>query len=406
MSIVLSNILENEGIVTYFQPIVAVKRKAVFGVEALSRGIESGTGRIIPPYQLFMAATAEDRMLDLERLCRKKALESFKQHYLHGADTLLFLNFEVSVLDQGVSGSGQLMHLAEQLGIPAQRVVIEVVESKVENTEALLSFIHRHREAGFLIALDDVGAGHSNLDRIALLKPDIMKIDASLIRDLEKNYYKQEVLRSLVNLAKRIGSLVLAEGVETAPEALASLELGAEFIQGYYLGRPAAPGGEVTDEGQQATGRLAEAFRKTMVSKLKHKRAQHGLYTRQLNAALTALNDAAPEDFDAYLEAAAKEDASKEFYILDLQGQQVSSFSAISSAKAHNPLCRLNVKGTDHSLKDYYYLTFESNLKRYTTEPYISLATGRLCVTIVAWFKAKDEQDYLLCMDVNPPSEG
>jgi hypothetical protein len=204
-------------------------------------------------------------------------------------------------------------------------------------------------------------------------------------------------------LARKIGSLVLAEGVETAPEALASLELGAEFIQGYYLGRPVPAGSEILDHGQRVITGLADAFRKTMVAKLKNRRNQHQAYNRRLNRVLAVVAEREPHEFDAILAQAGRDDGGVEhFYILDQQGQQVTDFCQARDSQVTRSHLRFNARGMDHSLKDYYYLTMEGSLRRYTTEPYISLATGRLCVTLVAWFKSLDQRDYLLCMDVNP----
>jgi EAL domain-containing protein (putative c-di-GMP-specific phosphodiesterase class I) len=395
MAVAISDILENEGVVTHFQPIMAVKSRSLFGVEALSRGVEAGTGRIIPPYQLFMAATAEDRIFELESLCRKKALETFRQHHLKAGDSLLFLNFEVSVLDQGLEGAGQLLHLAEQLGIPAERVVIEITESKVENTSALGSFIHRHRAAGFRIALDDIGAGHSNLDRIALFKPDILKIDAGLIRGLEKDETKQEIFRSVANLALKTGARVLAEGVETASEALASLELGAELIQGYYLGRPADPGSPLSEEGRHATEALAEAFRKTTLARFRESRSQRQAQEAKMAKALASLSQALPEGFD---HALAGEEG---FYVLDSKGRQVTEAAAIAPMGLAKP----NAKGTDHSYREYFYLAAEAGSGFLASPPYVSPATGRPCITLTQWFKDQSGKEHLLCLDGEPQAE-
>jgi EAL domain-containing protein (putative c-di-GMP-specific phosphodiesterase class I) len=396
MAVAINEILENEGVVTYFQPIMAVKSRTLFGVEALSRGVEQGSGRIIPPYQLFMAATAEDRIFELEGLCRKKALETFRKYHLMANDSLLFLNFEVSVLDQGAEGAGQLLQLAEQLGIPTERVVIEITESKVENTSALGAFIHRHRTAGFRIALDDIGAGHSNLDRIALFKPDILKVDASLIRGLELDETKQEIFRSVANLAFKTGARVLAEGVETAAEGLACLELGAELIQGYYLGRPAEPGKELSAEGRRTTEALAEAFRKTMLAKFRERRAQRQLREKRMERALAALQGAQPAVFDALLPA------DEGFYVLDRQGRQVSGPEAPGPAGG---LARPNIRGTDHSCREYFYLAAEAGPGCHASEPYVSTATGRPCITLTQWFRDSNGLEHLLCLDVEPQAE-
>jgi len=111
-------------------------------------------------------------------------------------------------------GSGHLLKQVRQFNLNPNNVAIEIIESRVNDTGALNEFISRHREYGFLFALDDIGSGYSNLDRITITEPDLLKIDRSLISQIDINYHKQEVLKSLVNLARRIGALVVAEGVE------------------------------------------------------------------------------------------------------------------------------------------------------------------------------------------------
>ncbi len=78
----------------------------------------------------------------------------------------------------------------------------------------------------------------SNLDRISIIKPDILKIDKSLVQSAAGQYHSSEIVKSLVALAHRIGSLVIAEGVETANEAVIALELGVDMLQGYYFAKP------------------------------------------------------------------------------------------------------------------------------------------------------------------------
>ena len=100
------------------------------------------------------------------------------------------------------------------------------------------SLVDLLRSRGFLIVLDDVGSGHSNLDRIPFIKPDLLKVDRTLIARIDTDYHKRGTLKSLVDLGRKIGALVVAEGVETEGEAMVALELGADLLQGLCLGRP------------------------------------------------------------------------------------------------------------------------------------------------------------------------
>ena len=109
---------------------------------------------------------------------------------------------------------------------------MEFLEARLEDVGRFGALADALREHGFLVVLDDVGAGHSNLDRIPLFRPDVIKVDRSLISGVGDDFYKQETLKSLVNLSRRIGALVVAEGIETDAEAIVALELGVDLLQG------------------------------------------------------------------------------------------------------------------------------------------------------------------------------
>jgi len=166
----------------------------------------------------------------------KKILETFRDFFPQPHDLILCLNFETSVIDRELE-TPHLARLCRQMGLNPASIVIEILESKVRNVEALNKFIRAHRAQGFLVALDDVGKGHSNLDRIPVIQPDIIKIDRSLVTCIQDDYYRQEIFKSLVKLSHKIGAFALAEGVESEDEVLCTLELGANLLQGYYFFR-------------------------------------------------------------------------------------------------------------------------------------------------------------------------
>lgn len=233
----IRQVIENESIEVHLQPIISIKKKAVMGLEALSRGIVST--KTIMPTALFDIASASGNTVALDRLCRKKSLELYSSLTKQLDDEIiLFLNFDASIIDQGVVGSGVLLEAANSLNINPSKIAIEINETRVDDLESLKKFINTHRDYGFIIALDDIGAGHSNLNRVAITRPDILKIDRTLVKDLDKEIYKQEVFKSLMSLARNIGSLVVAEGIESEAEAIAALDFGVDMLQGFYFSRP------------------------------------------------------------------------------------------------------------------------------------------------------------------------
>lgn len=91
---------------------------------------------------------------------------------------------------------------------------------------------------GFQVALDDLGSGYSSLNLLASLKPNIVKIDIELVRDIDKDIAKKAIVSSLVGICKEIGSLSLAEGIETRSEMEMLKSIGVDLMQGYLFGKP------------------------------------------------------------------------------------------------------------------------------------------------------------------------
>jgi len=396
----LAEIIARESMVTHFQPLVTMRSQSILGVEALARGVDPASGRIIAPGQLFRSATTDQHLIDLDRLCRKRALRDFRVLRERHPGLILSLNFEAGLLDRGVVGSGVLLRQVREAGLDPAEVIIEIVESRVGDTRALEAFVEKHRAHGFLVGLDDLGSGHSNLERVALIQPDVLKIDRSLISGLDRHYHKQEVTRSLLNLAGKIGALVVAEGVEREEEALLALELGVDILQGHYLAHPASAQ-ERLDPCHQRIRQLAARYRGYTVRKIAAKKAQHRLYGEVVGVLTRNLGGCQRAELDQRLpELIALHPALECLYVLDEHGTQVSE--TICEAKKLNRARRgifwPAARGQDQSLKNYYLL-LKAGLEKYTSEAYISLATGNLCITISTWFQGPAGDRFVLCAD-------
>jgi len=402
----LNEIIEGEFIEAYFQPIVSVKNNSIVGYEGLARGIHPRTNGLISPMDLFAEAAEKNLTLPLDRLCRKMVLEYFQGIHAKHPERLLSLNFEASVLDQGAGGSGKLIEQVQTLGLSPQSVVIEIIESNVENVDELQRFIKTHRELGFLIALDDVGAGHSNLNRIPLLKPDILKVDRYLVQDIADNFYKQEVFKSMIGLARKIGALIVAEGIETDKEAMAALEMGVDMVQGYYFAQPQRH--DLIDDvsvGKHLL-QLTRGYKEKVIQKLNVRRfnlRKYEMMTREIQADLSKTTG-------SHFEAKIKDlvrffPLAEGIYVLDEQGFQVTEtvFGDPHLFQKNRAIFNPVMKGTDHTLRDYFYMLTEGGLRKnsYITDPYISMASGSLCVTFSRLFKDAEKKDYVLCVDIN-----
>ena len=258
-------VLRARSMRSHYQPIISIRGKKVIGLEALIRATNPESGNAISPAYLFDAANRHKQSVELDRLCRESAVAGFATVAGLDPDLILFVNVDVSTLGRSTAESTALIKLTEEHGIPPERVVIEILESKINDASALERFIAAHRKRGFLIALDDMGAGHSNLERIPTIKPDIIKLDRSLIQNIDREYHKQELFDFFIKMAHRIGVFVVVEGIETEAEALSCLERGADLVQGFYFARPQLPDRKSLERGLEHASRLRGVLTDHMV---------------------------------------------------------------------------------------------------------------------------------------------
>ncbi len=374
-----------------FEPIVSVIKKSVIGFEA--KCLEYKVGEI-----------QDEKLIESDRNYREKSIESFKSLYNKNKELLIFLDIDISIIDKYI-GSGILLNVVNQFGIEPRNIVLEIVESKIDDIEAMQKFINYYRSRGFLIGLKDLGSGFSNLDRISYVEPDIIKINSSITKEISFDYYKQEIFKSLVNLSKKIGSLIVVENIENNSEAMVVMELGADMLQGSVFSEPLPVQSIEIQKIEKKIYKTATEFKDYMYEGIKAKETSHKDYDAIITRILDKLSSSKEEGFTDIIEKAIIDYSILEcIYILDKNGTQISDtvtkYKNIGSHKAL--IFQPAKKGSDHSLKKYYYFLSNMNLNKYITEPYVSLATGNLCITISATFENKEGKDFILCIDFNP----
>jgi EAL domain-containing protein (putative c-di-GMP-specific phosphodiesterase class I) len=404
----ISELLREDRLVPYFQPILSARQRAIIGVEALLRA-DLDNGEIAGAPWLFQQALVEDRLADLERTAVEKSIERFASLPDRRPDHVLFVNLGSTLTGHHGETTRWLVDLVGQHGLTARQVAIEILENRIGDLKDLRALIDAFREVGFLLALDDVGTGHSNLDRVPLLKPDVLKIDRGLVQGIEQDFHKQETFQSLVGLSRRIGSLVVAEGVETERQAVAALALGADLLQGFLLGRAEEDMSVLQRQHRPMSAAmgidsLAQRFKSYMVEEINQRKLRHRRYNILINEVLCLLAGSPVEEFEEILKIAVSTYPSVEcFYVLDGAGTQVTEtvWNPALARRASSPIFRPAPKGTDHSLKEYYYVLLDVELQKYTTEPYVSFASGNLSRTISTYFRdVSNHTLYILCIDV------
>jgi EAL domain-containing protein (putative c-di-GMP-specific phosphodiesterase class I) len=230
----LQEVLLEDKLATVFQPIVDLRDNSVLGLEALSRGPE-GTA-LHTPIRLFELAKEADLAFELDRKCRRRAL-SCARTLPEGKK--LFINVLPSALYDPEFQGESLVTQLRAFGLRPDRIVLEITEgSAIENYGVFAEALGEFTRLGFKIAVDDVGAGYSGLEKIAHLNPNYLKLDRELIKDIDSSYIRREMTRALKAFADKIGSTIIAEGIEREAELKALLELGIEYGQGFLLGRP------------------------------------------------------------------------------------------------------------------------------------------------------------------------
>ena len=210
-----------------FQPIAEIHKRRVFAYEALARPLDP-IFTSVP--EMFEAAVQAGRVAELGRLHREQAVR-FAPHYP------LFLNIDPHEFDYG-----WLVRPDDPMFRHRYPVTLEITESvPIKYFTQCHSVLAEIRQKSISLAIDDLGAGFSNLKYIADLRPEIVKLDRELIAGAAPGNRQFRLLCSIVALCREMSARVIAEGVETATELAAVTEAGADMVQGYLFGRPASP---------------------------------------------------------------------------------------------------------------------------------------------------------------------
>jgi EAL domain-containing protein (putative c-di-GMP-specific phosphodiesterase class I) len=232
----LLEIVRNVELWTAFQPIVTIEDGRTHAYEGLSRGPRGS--ELESPARLFARAARYGVTEELERACRRRL---FSQWQLLGRPGRLFVNtVPATVRDSSFIGRGVLDYLGPDLA--PTNVTLEITEKQViENLTLYREAMHSFTDMGFTFAIDDVGAGYSGLETVAVLKPAYLKIDIALVRDVHLKKVSQQVVKAIREMGEGLGATVIAEGIEVREEAETLLGLGIAWGQGYYFARPIDP---------------------------------------------------------------------------------------------------------------------------------------------------------------------
>lgn len=213
-----------------FQPICDLQNRRVFAHEALVRGPQG------EPAGSLLQQVDADNLYAFDQACRVKAVEWGARLNLPG---LLSINFMPNAVYQAETCIRATLEAAARFGFPLERIIFEVTEQEqVLDIEHLLQILYAYRKQGFKTAIDDFGSGYAGLNLLADFQPDLLKLDMELIRGIDQDSVRQVLVDGTLQMCRRLGVDVIAEGVETREELAVLKDMGIQLFQGYLLARP------------------------------------------------------------------------------------------------------------------------------------------------------------------------
>jgi diguanylate cyclase (GGDEF)-like protein len=240
-----TKLLREKNINIVYQPVISLQTGAVTGYEALSRGPRDSF--FYSPLNLFQHAEKTGDLYALERIAREKALAGISG--LLKKEEKIFLNMNPQIINDPLFSPGGIKDLLAELQVAPEQVVFEVTErTSIADFSSFRKAMGQFQRHGFLLAVDDVGAGYSSLQAVAELQPGFIKIDLSLIKDIDKIPVKRVLMETFLTFAEKTGSKIIAEGIETAAELSCLVEMGVPLGQGYFIARPAFPPPDTNNE--------------------------------------------------------------------------------------------------------------------------------------------------------------
>lgn len=233
----LQTLLHDGRVTTLFQPIFHVAEPdRVFAHECLLRGLGEDGGQVRPDL-MFELATRADLLFPLDRLARLTAVANAAAQ---GIDGNLFINFTPAAVYDPINCLRTTLAAVDSAGLKREQIVFEVIETeRISDPDHLAGVLRYYRDAGFKVALDDLGGGYAGLGLLPSLRPDFIKLDRSLIDGVSGNRVQSVVIERVTQMAHDLGIEVIAEGVEQGDDLAWLQRHEVDYVQGFLLARPA-----------------------------------------------------------------------------------------------------------------------------------------------------------------------
>ena len=232
-SVAVRALIDDNAVLTAYQPIVDLDSEVPLGYEALAR--TSGRSTNVPIAEVFANAKRMGMTREIDWLCRRAALRSASRV---PASCLLFLNVSLAALLDPLHDVDQMVLLLDYHKVKPSRVVLEVSErDTIADTDRFRTVLGQYRRHGFRFALDDIGDGRSALETLVAATPEFVKVAPRLVRSQPRSV-ENAALQAVLAFATHSGAVVIAEGIETVDDARRVVDLGVRYGQGYLIKRP------------------------------------------------------------------------------------------------------------------------------------------------------------------------
>lgn len=226
--------LKNGSVSTLFQPIISLKDGSLLGYEALSRGPKETYFE--NPEKMFEFARMYGRLWELEFLCRIKALENISKC---DPGFYIFLNVDPNTINDEKFKKGFTKEFLKNFDINPESIVFEITEkNSVSDFKSFKGTIDNYKEQGYKIAIDDTGSGYSGLKLITEIHPHYLKLDMTLIRNIDKDGIKHSLIKTFHDFCQTADIKIIAEGIENENELNALIDIGIDYGQGYFIQKP------------------------------------------------------------------------------------------------------------------------------------------------------------------------
>lgn len=380
----------NAPLFPFFQPIIGSASGEIEGYEALARQRDS-QGNVKSAGELFLHPDISDtQLMEWDRCVRRQALQKFSQ--LQG-DCYLTLNISAAWIDYIVDFHNlPTLLMLDEFDIDKNSIIIEITEARGDLSK-ILQAVDMYRKQGLRVAIDDFGAGFSQLERVMAIQPDIIKLDMQLFQSAVRGGAASDVVHLLSRLAKRTGCRIVCEGVETNEDFLFGLSCGAQYMQGYLFSPATSHFQEPKRYHSQISALHAEFLGQALV-----KQEEKNTFIERIRALVFYLQKKVVQSnfsIDNLPTELFENSGLLHFYICDIHGNQITpnfNFTSKTWVADNKQL------GFNWAWRPYLYevLSFEANNRIVTSERYRDFSTDTLCKT----FALRLDETRVLLVDV------